>query len=98
MSLKKDKQKVLGENLNDERIKTFLHAEASGQHHPDYIALERAYRGMNEENFASFVKFFAQSGKDFNAVNAAGQTLLQVISAHRHGQGYRDILLAAGAH
>jgi len=36
MALKKDKQKVLGEVFDDERIKTFLDYEAYGDTNPSF--------------------------------------------------------------
>lgn len=97
MSLKKDKQKVLGEHFDDERIKTFLNVEAYGGLSPDYCALEKAYRGMIAENFATFVRFFVAEGRDINATNAEGKTLLQVAQSHRHSEPYVNALAAAGA-
>lgn len=97
MALKKDKQKVLGEVFNDERVKSFLHVEPSGEADVDYRALERAYRGMKAENFASFVKFFVEDGRNINAKNEDGKTLLQVISEHRLATEYISALESAGA-
>lgn len=97
MTLKKDKQKVLGESFDDARIKTFLNVEPYGNVHPDYVALERAYRSMIAENFATFVGFFVAAGRDLNARNAEGQTLLEVIRQHRHAGEYIEALEAAGA-
>lgn len=97
MSLRKDKAKVLGERFDDERIKTFLHVEPYGQLSKDYVALEKAYRGMVAENFATFVQFFVEAGMDLNTTNERGQTFLQVISQHRHAGDYMDALKAAGA-
>lgn len=97
MSLKKDKQKVLGETFDDERVKGFLDVVAVGETDPDYTALERAYRGMKEENFETFVKFFTEEGRNINSTNANGDTFLQVISSHRHAGPYVAALKAAGA-
>lgn len=97
MSLKKDKAKVLGEHFDDDRIKTFLHVEPYGQLSKDYVALEKAYRGMIAENFATFVTFFVESGMDLNTTNERGETFLQVISQHRLAGEYIDALKAAGA-
>lgn len=97
MSLKKDKQKVLGESFDDERIKGFLDVSRYGNLPQDWCALEKAYRGMNAENFATFVGFFVESGKDINITNPQGQTFLQVISEHRNSTDYVEALKAAGA-
>ncbi|WP_075187244.1 PA4642 family protein [Teredinibacter haidensis] len=97
MSLKKDKQKVLGEVFDDERVRSFLTVESHDEMDVDYIALERAYRGMKSENFSTFVKFFVEEGRNINAKNPQGKTLLQVISDHRLGRDYIKTLEAAGA-
>ena len=97
MSLKKDKQKVLGENFSDERIKTFLNIEAYGDTNADFHVLEKAYRGMMAENFTTFLQFFNDAGRDINATNSEGKTLLSLVKSHRHGEDYATALIAAGA-
>ena len=97
MTLKKDKQKVLGEHFDDDRVREFLDVRRVGDVDPDYTALERAYRGMKADNFATFVKFFVEEGKNINSTNQRGETLLQVIAEHRHGAPYAATLKAAGA-
>jgi hypothetical protein len=97
MSLKKDKQKVLGEVFDDARIKTFLEYEAYGDANPDFHVLEKAYRGMKAENFETFIGFFNDDKRDINAVGPEGKTILQIVREHRHGSDYEAILTAAGA-
>lgn len=97
MVLKKDKQKVLGETFSDDRVKEFLHIKTVGETDTDFSALERAYRGMKEDNFATFVRFFVDEGRNLNCVNAQGETFLEVISRHRHSAPYVAALKAAGA-
>ena len=97
MALKKDKQKVLGETFDDNRVRGFLEVTAVGENSADYSCLENAYRGMNIENFKTFVGFFVEEGKNLNGTNADGETLLQVISTHRHAGPYIEALKAAGA-
>ncbi|HTF94712.1 MAG TPA: PA4642 family protein [Cellvibrio sp.] len=97
MSLRKDKEKVLGETFDDERIKTFLNFPAPAGVNADFHLLEKAYRGMLGGNFATFVKFFVEAGKDINAVGPEGKTFLQVVKAHRNGEEYVIALEAAGA-
>ncbi|WP_049630590.1 PA4642 family protein [Cellvibrio sp. pealriver] len=97
MSLRKDKEKVLGETFDDERIKTFLNYPAPAGVNADYHLLEKAYRGMLGGNFATFVKFFVEAGKDLNAIGPEGKTFLQVVKAHRNGEEYAIALEAAGA-
>ena len=97
MSLRKDKKKVIGESFSDERIKTFLDVQAPDGVNPDFHALEKAYRSMIAENFATFIGFFVEAGRDLNAPSPQGQTLLQEVKSHRHGEEYAEILQNAGA-
>lgn len=97
MVVKKDKKKVIGEVFSDERIKTFLRYQPPEGVNPDFHILEKAYRGMKAENFDTFLKFFLEQGRDLNATNPAGKTLLQIISQHPHGEEYADSLKRYGA-
>lgn len=97
MSLRKDKEKVLGEIFDEERIKTFLQYPAPAGINADFHLLEKAYRGMRGENFSTFVKLFVEAGHDLNAVGPEGKTFLQTIKNHRNGEEYIIALQAAGA-
>lgn len=97
MSLRKDKEKVLGEIFDEERIKTFLNFTAPTGVNADFHLLEKAYRGMRGENFGTFVKLFVESGRDINVVGNEGKTFLQTIKAHRNSEEYVIALEAAGA-
>lgn len=95
MSLRKDKAKVLGERFSDERIKSFMDVEPVPGEDADYLALERAYRGMVAEDFEKFVRFFAEAGRNFDARNSRGETFREVISRHRHAEPYLAALDSA---
>jgi hypothetical protein len=97
MAIKKDKQKVLGEVFDDERIKTFLIDTAPVGVNVDFHCLERAYRGMKAENFETFVKFFVEDGRDLNVTNPEGRTLLSLVKEHESFSEYAEILEKAGA-
>lgn len=97
MSLRKDKEKVLGEIFDDARIATFLNFIAPTGVNADFHLLEKAYRGMRGENFATFVKLFVEAGKDVNAVGPEGKTFLQMIKTHRLSEEFVLALENAGA-
>ncbi|MEW5248122.1 PA4642 family protein [Microbulbifer discodermiae] len=97
MSLKKDKQKVLGEVFDQQRIAGFLVGEAPAGVSRDYHLLERAYRGMKAENFATFVQLFLAQNLDINSTGPDGKTLLERITGHRQSAEYAEVLRAAGA-
>ncbi len=96
MALKKDKKKVVGEHFDEARIKSFLNFEPYGDESPSYHLLEKAYRGMKADNFATFVEFFVQAGYDVNAKNSHGRTFVQEISRHRLSDDYVKALKANG--
>ena len=91
-TLKKDKQKILGEIFDDARIKTFLDFDAPEGVDADFHILEKAYRGMGAENFSTFLKFFIEAGRNLRAENTQGQTLLDIVSAHKQGKEYISAL------
>ena len=97
MSLRKDKEKVLGEIFDEARIKTFLDFPAPANVDADFHLLEKAYRGMRGENFSTFVKIFLDAGKNINALGPDGKTFLQTIKNHRNGEEYTLALAANGA-
>jgi len=97
MSLRKDKEKVLGEIFDEARIKTFMDYTAPVGINADYHVLEKAYRGMRGENFETFVRLFLEAGKDINAIGPEGKTLLQIVKSHRNSEEYITALEAAGA-
>lgn len=97
MSLRKDKEKVLGEIFDEARIATFLDYPAPAGINADYHLLEKAYRGMRGENFSTFVRLFIAAGKDINAIGPEGITFLHAVKNHRNGEEYAVALEAAGA-
>jgi hypothetical protein len=97
VSLKKDKQKVIGEIFDDGRIAGFLIGEAPADMQRDFYLLERAYRSMKAENFETFVRLFCTQGLDLNSRGPDGKTLLARIEEHRQGSDYARTLRTAGA-
>ncbi len=93
-----DKPKVIGEEWSDERVKSFLALEPyDSAINADFNALLKAYQAMRAEDFERFVGFFTDAGRDLNAVNDQGETILDLISQHRRSTAYADTLKAAGA-
>ena len=96
--MRPDKQKVIDEVWDDERIESFLNKPAMGDEGSrDYSALLNAYRSMRPGDFDRFLTRFTALGRDLNAKSNDGQTLLELISEHRHGAEFRDILERHGA-
>ncbi len=92
MALKKDKEKVIGETWDDARVKSFLEVHPPADENPDHFILLKAYRSMREGDFARFVVFFKEAGRDLQAQNSAGQTVLDIVRQHRHGEAYAQAI------
>jgi hypothetical protein len=97
MSQRKDKEKVLGEIFDEDRIATFLHFTAPAGVDADFHLLEKAYRGMRGENFSTFIRLFCASGRNINATDVDGKTFLQTIRTHRLSDEFVAALENAGA-
>lgn len=85
---RKDKKQVIGEIFSEQRIATFLDFLPPAEVDPDFHILEKAYRGMKAENFATFLDLFVAQNRSLNATNADGETLLDIISRHPKSADY----------
>lgn len=93
-----DKPKVIGEEWSDERIQGFLDAAPWDPGiSADYQILLKAYRAMRAGDFERFIGFFRAEGRDLNAEDEQGRTLLDLVSQHRRSEEYARILERAGA-
>ncbi len=94
--MKKDKAKVLNEELSDEQIRGFLASNPPVHVHADYHCLVRAYRGLTADDFQRFLAVFTDAGRDINALNEHGETLLDVVSTHESCADYAAALEQVG--
>ena len=97
MALKKDKQKVLDEVLDEARIQSFLDIKPPVDVDPDFNVLEKAYRGMPAEYFDTFLDFFIEAGRNIDATNPANKTLRQIVATHPQSADYLEVLDQHGA-
>tara|TARA_R110002124_G_scaffold22915_7_gene85551 strand:+ start:7072 stop:7362 length:291 start_codon:yes stop_codon:yes gene_type:complete len=95
--MRKDKEKVVDEVWTEDHIKSYLNVRSHDGTAEDFHMLMKAYQSMKADDFALFVSFFCEEGRDLNASGKDGRTALDVISTHRHGAEYGDILRASGA-
>lgn len=79
---------VTDEVWDDARVKSFLEMEPHGDANADFHVLLKAYRGMRPEDFARFLEFFTEAGRDLDARDKQGRTLWEIISHHRHGSEF----------
>ena len=97
MALKKDKEKVLDEVLDEQRIQSFLDIKPPTGVDADFNVLEKAYRGMPAEYFDTFLGFFSAAGRNIDAANPSGKTLRQIVATHAESQDYLGALDRYGA-
>ena len=96
--LKKDKQKVIGETLDEAKVKAFLEYQPyENDENADFHILTKAYRGLPAHEFERFLGYYRETGRELNPANAKGERFLDVISQNQSHQEYVDILKSAGA-
>ena len=95
-TVRPDKQKVVDEVWDDARIRAFLDKAPLGEGvDPDFSVLLYAYRSMRPDDFETFIGYFVQAGRNLEARGEAGETLAELIAAHRHSEPFRRTLHAA---
>jgi len=93
----KDKAPVQGEPMPEQQFRALLRFQPERGEDPDFHVLLRAYRGMTPEDFARFMEFFREEGRNVDARDPKGRTLKQLIRRHRHAGPYIEVLEQAGA-
>ena len=96
MAVRPDKPKVVDEVWDDDRVRSFLRADPAVPC-VDFYVLLKAYQGMRAGDFERFVEYFVESGRDLDARNEQGQSLVTVITRHRHAGAFIQTMLGAGA-
>jgi len=96
--MRPDKKIITDEVWDDARVQSFLaaHTTPYGDDR-DFALLLNAYRGMRVDDFARFIRFYCDAKHDLNASNNRGQRFIELISNHRHGAPFVEIMIAAGA-
>ena len=95
--MRKDKEKVLDEVWTEEHVRSFLSVRPHDGSDEDFHMLLKAYQSMRAGDFELFVGMFVGENRNLDASGKDGRTVLEIISLHRHGEEYADILKAAGA-
>ncbi len=95
--MRKDKEKVLDEVWTEDHIRSFLNFRPYDGSSADFHVLLKAYQSMRASDFELFVTFFREENRDINARGQDDRTVLDIVSTHRHGTEYAEILRAAGA-
>jgi hypothetical protein len=86
-----------GEDWSDERVKGYLNRQAPDGDNADFHVLYTAYKHMRAFDFERFVGFFLAAGRDLNARNSDGMTLLELVRQHPAAADIVAILEQASA-
>jgi len=95
--LKKDKIKVIDEEMNDEKIRRLFFYKPYGDESADFHVLTKAYRGLPIEYFTRFLEMFLDDKRDINAKNSQGQSFLSSIENNLKFPEFVDTLKKNGA-
>lgn len=95
--LKKDKEKVIGVALEEDKVKAFLDYQPYDGSNADFHILTKAYRGLPTNEFERFVEIYKAAGHDLNPSDADGNSFIDVISENERQLEYVEILKQAGA-
>ncbi|WP_119394707.1 PA4642 family protein [Salinibius halmophilus] len=90
--MKKDKVRAEMVEMSDEQLSVFFDVPNLTEDDADYTVFERAYRGLNINFFPRFLKIAADRGLDFNAKNAKGETIYDVVKQHKASAEYAEAL------
>ena len=95
--MKKDKEKVVDEVWTEDHVKSFLTVRPFDNTDEDFHMLLKSYQSMRASDFDLFVGFFLAENRNINATGKDGHSVLEIVSEHRLGTEYADILKANGA-
>ncbi|QIB66574.1 PA4642 family protein [Kineobactrum salinum] len=95
--MKKDKEKVIDEVWTEDHVRSFLSVRPHDNSDVDFHMLLKAYQSMRVTDFELFLQFFLEDGRDPGTTGKDGRTVLEIVSEHRHGAEYAEILRRAGA-
>lgn len=95
--MRKDKEKVLDEVWNEDRIREFLDVRPANGVDADFHMLMKAYQSMRADDFVLFLEMFLAEGRQINATDKQGRTVLSYAAEHRNSGEFVEALHAKGA-
>lgn len=84
-----------GEDWSDERVRGYLDRQPPAGENADFHALHTAYKHMRVEDFARFVTCFKAAGRDLQATDSQGRTLLDLVRQHPQSAAFVPLLQSA---
>jgi hypothetical protein len=87
-----------GEDWSDERVRDYLDRQPADGGNADFHVLMTAYKHMRPHDFERFLGFFVAAGRNLNATDSHGHTLLALARTHAQSADFVTLLEHAGAH
>lgn len=87
-----------GEDWSDERVRGYLDRQPADDSNPDFHVLMTAYKHMRPHDFERFLGFFVATGRNLDATDSNGNTLLSLARSHAQSAEFVKLLEQAGAH
>ncbi|MEG5266000.1 PA4642 family protein [Pseudomonas sp. JDS28PS106] len=90
--MRKDKKQVIGDEISDEQVKSFLGFEPCDATSPSLHKLIKAYRGLRIDDFERFLTFFKEAGYDLNGQDEHGNDFIALIKDQRNAEEYIELV------
>lgn len=90
--MRKDKKQLIGDEISDEQVKTFLGFEPVDATPPSLHKLIKAYRGLRVDDFERFIGFFLAAGYDLSAKDEQGNDFIALIKDQRNAAEYIELI------
>ncbi|MFP5429852.1 MAG: PA4642 family protein [Gammaproteobacteria bacterium] len=87
-----------GEDWSDDRVRGYLDRLPPEGENADFHVLMTAYKHMRAHDFERFLGFFTAAGRNLDATDRNGHTLLALVRAHAQSADIVALLEQAGAH
>ena len=87
-----------GEDWSDDRVRGYLDRLPPEGENADFHVLMTAYKHMRAHDFERFLGFFTAAGRNLDATDRDGRTLLSFVREHAQSADIAALLEQAGAH
>lgn len=86
-----------GEDWSDERVRGYLDRLPPEGESADFHVLMTAYKHMRPHDFERFLSFYTAAGRNLDATDSHGHTLLSLARGHVQSAEFVRLLEQAGA-
>jgi hypothetical protein len=91
-AMRKDKKQLIGDEIGDAQVKSFLDFEPVDATSPSLHKLIKAYRGLRVNDFERFLVFFREAGYDLDGKDEHGNDFIALIKDQRNADDYIELI------